>query len=95
MSKMRMLVHKDGDTTEITTNLWAVVSWERKYKTKISQAAESMGLEDLAYLAYESMRSSGHVVPAVFDDFIKRVDDIEVLDTETPRPTHGAPTDGN
>jgi len=90
--RIRMAVTQQGSTVEVSTNLWAVVQWERKYKTKISQAAESMGLEDLAYLAYESMKTSGMTVPAVFDDFIRRVDDIEVLDAETDRPTHGEPT---
>jgi hypothetical protein len=90
--KIRMAVTQDGATTEVSTNLWAVVQWERKYKTKISQAAESMGLEDLAYLAYESLKTSGQTVPAVFDDFIRKVDNIEVLDSETARPTQGEPT---
>jgi hypothetical protein len=90
--KIRMAVTQQGATIEVSTNLWAVVQWERKYKTKISQAAESMGLEDLAYLAYESMKTSGHTVPAVFDDFVRRVDDIDILDADTERPTQGEPT---
>jgi hypothetical protein len=90
--KIRMAVTQDGAITEVSTNLWAVVQWERKYKTKISQAAESMGLEDLAYLAYESLKTSGHTVPAVFDDFIRKVDNIDVLDSEAARPTQGEPT---
>jgi hypothetical protein len=90
--KIRMAVTQDGAITEVSTNLWAVVQWERKYKTKISQAAESMGLEDLAYLAYESLKTSGQTVPAVFDDFIRKVDNIDVLDSETARPTQGEPT---
>lgn len=93
--KIRMRIVQNGTPIEVTSNLWAVVQWERKYKTKISQAAESMGLEDLAFLAYESLRSAGHVVPAVFDDFVKKTEDIEVLDSEAGRPTQGAPTDGN
>jgi hypothetical protein len=89
--KITMDVTQQGVTTQVSTNLWAVVQWERKYKTKISQAAESMGLEDLAYLAYESLKTSGHTVPALFDDFIRKVDDIDVVDSETERPTQGAP----
>jgi hypothetical protein len=87
--KIRMAVTQQGSTVEVATNLWAVVQWERKYKTKISQAAESMGLEDLAY---KSMKTTCLTVPAVFDDFIRRVDDIEVLDAETDRPTQGEVT---
>lgn len=92
--KIRMAVTVSGERKEVSTNLWAIVQWERKYKAKISQAAEAMGLEDLAYLAYESLKTSGEVVPAVFDDFIRKVEDIEVLDTSTERPTPGGHTDG-
>jgi hypothetical protein len=92
--KLRMAVTIAGQRTEVSTNLWAIVQWERKYKAKISQAAEAMGLEDLAYLAYESMKTSGETVPAVFDDFIRKVDEIEVLDAETERPTQGGHTAG-
>lgn len=90
--RIHMAVTQHGVVTEVSTNLWAVVQWERKYKTKISQAADGMGLEDLAYLAYESLKTSGHTVPAAFDDFVRQVEDIDVLDSATERPTREAPT---
>ena len=49
-------------------------------------------MEDLAYLAYESSKQTGHVVPAVFDDFVKKVVKLEVIGEGDERPTNEAPT---
>jgi hypothetical protein len=48
-----------------------------------------MGLEDLAYLAYEASKQHGHVVPAVFDDFLKKISNVEVVGGEDVTPTDG------
>jgi len=81
----------DGPTS-IDTTLWAWVQWERKYKTTASKASSDMGFEDLAYLAYESSRAMKIVVPAVFDDYIKKIVHLEVVSSEE-RPTQEAPDD--
>ena len=79
---------------EVTTNLGTVVAWERKFKRKASEMATAIGAEDLAFLAYEASKQAGVTVPATFDDFIKRCADVpEVVETESSRPTAGAPTD--
>jgi hypothetical protein len=75
----------------VNTNLFTIVAWERKFKTKASNLADGIGMEDLAFLAYESSKQAGHVVPAVFDDFIKKVTNIEVVG-EDSNPTPEAPT---
>ena len=79
---------------DIQTNLWAVVAWERKYKTKASQMANAAGMEDLAFLAYEAMKGQKMVVPAVFDDFIKKIVSLEVVGSDE-RPTRGEPEDAS
>ena len=79
---------------DIHTNLWAVVAWERKYKTKASQMATAAGMEDLAFLAYEAMKGQKMVVPAVFDDFIKKIVSLEVVGSDE-RPTRGEPEDAS
>ena len=43
---------------EVTTNLWVLVAWERKYKAKASQMAQALGMEDLAFMAYEASRQA-------------------------------------
>lgn len=93
---MNMTIRVDiGDgPQDIQTNLWAVVAWERKYKTKASHMATAAGMEDLAYLAYESMRQQKITVPAVFDDFIKKIVSLEVIGSDE-RPTQGEPDDAS
>lgn len=71
----------------VTTNLWVITQWERKYKSKASQLADGIGMEDLAFLAYESAKVNGLVVPVVFDDWLKQVRTLEVVENDSPRPT--------
>ena len=86
-------VTTEDDQYQVSTNLFTMVSWERKFKSKASNLAQGIGMEDLAYLAYEASKQSGHIVPAVFDDFIKKVTNLEVIGDDVERPTNEAPTD--
>ena len=78
----------------VTTNLWVQIQWERKFKTKLSELANGVGMEDIAYMAFEACKTSGVVVPAVYDDFIRRAS-VELVDQDTPVPTNPAPTAGH
>jgi hypothetical protein len=82
----------DGEFT-VTTNLWVITQWERKYKAKASQLAAGIGMEDLAFLAYESAKANGLVVPVVFDDWLRQVRTLEVVENEPARPTAAEPSD--
>lgn len=77
---------------QVQTDLFTIVAWERKFKTKSSKMADGIGMEDLAFMAYEASKNTGRIVPAVFDDFIKKVVKIEVVGEEESNPTHEAPT---
>lgn len=92
--KLKLQVDYNGDQYEVNTTLKTIVAWERKFKSKVSKLAEGIGLEDLAYLAYEASKAAGRTMPAVFDDFINKCDNIEVVDTDN-RPTQEAQSDGN
>jgi len=84
-----------GDGPEdVTTTLWAIVAWERKYKAKASDMAKGLGMEDLAYLAYEASKAQKKVVPAVFDDYLRRIVSLEVI-SEDDRPTPGGHDDAS
>jgi len=76
----------------VTTNLWVIVQWERRFKRKASDLANGTGMEDIAYMAYEACKANGITVPAVFDDFVKRAKSIVPGEVETPTPTDPAPT---
>lgn len=76
---------------EVTTNLWCAVQWERKYKRKMSDMAQGIGAEDLAYLAWEASKLHGITVPVVLDDFIKKLVAMpEVIDQGDVNPTQAA-----
>jgi hypothetical protein len=83
------------DTHQVSTNLWVITQWERKFRRKASDLAQGIGVEDLAYLAYEACKVHGITVPAAFDDFIKKLHNIEVVDQEPENPTEAAPTGDN
>ena len=83
------VVFADGNTAQVSTNLWCITQWERKYKSKVSQMATGIGAEDLAYLAYEACKISDVVVPLDFDSFIKKLDRVDVVEKPNPNPTQG------
>lgn len=85
----------DGPVT-VSTNLYVIVAWERRFKRKASEMASAIGMEDLAFMAWESSKLAGVVVPSEFDTFLKKqVSVIEVVDQDDTNPTPGEPTDTN
>lgn len=76
----------DEPPYEVTTNLFTIVALERKYNIKASELAQGIALEHLAFLAYKSCERYGIVVPIVFDDYVKNLAAIEVVDDD-PNPT--------
>ena len=78
---------------EVKTNLYVIVAYERKFKRKASDMVQSVGMEDLLYLAYESCKLHGIVVPVAFDDFVRKAVSIEAVSNDDANPTQEAPTD--
>jgi len=91
--KLTLRVDQGDGPIEVTTNLFTIVAWERRFKTKASNIANGIGLEDLAFLAHTALQQIGVVVPIVLDDFIKKVTVLEVVENETENPTVRATTD--
>jgi hypothetical protein len=89
--KVTLSVDIGDGPVQVTTNLYVIVQYERKYKRKASELAASIGYEDLLFLAYESCKVHGITVP-LFDDFIKRAVSIEVVSEEPENPTPGPHT---
>ena len=83
----------EGEPYEVTTNLFVVVAWERRTKRQASSLANGIGAEDLAFFAYESAKQSGRPMPAIFDDYIKSLQSVDVVSSEAPNPTEAALTD--
>lgn len=91
---MRMTLRVDiGDGPQLVeTNLFITVLWERKYKRKASDLAQGVGAEDLAFMAFEAMKAAKITVPAMLDDFIRKIVTLEVVESESANPTPEAPT---
>jgi hypothetical protein len=81
-------------TFEVTTNLWVIVEWERRFKNKASRLADGVGVEDLAFMAWTAAKLNNIVVPGDFDTFLKKLlDSPEVVSQEIENPTQGEPTE--
>ena len=90
--QLTLKVTTNETTYEVTTNLYVIIAWERKFKQKASNLATGVGMEDLAFMAYESSKVAGITVPVVLDDFIKRLVTLEVVDNDPANPTQAEPT---
>lgn len=83
----------DKDTVyEVETSLYTVVLWERKFKRKASDLSDGIGYEDLCFFAFEGCKQSGITVPATFDDYIKRIKNVEVVEDLAPNPSEAEVT---
>jgi hypothetical protein len=82
----------DGLTYEVTTNLFSIVALERKFKIRASDLASGVAMEHLAFLAFEGAKQNGIVTPAVFDDYIKKLVSVEVVNEDAANPTEEAVT---
>lgn len=90
--KLTLAVTERDNAYTVTTNLGVVVAWERKFKRKASQLGDGIGVEDLAFMAWECCKQHNIPVPAVFDDYVKRLENIDVVDNEPVNPTDEAHT---
>jgi len=92
---VRIQYKKTGDDApvEVVTSLANIVAWERRFKRKASEMAQAAGVEDLAYLAWEASKTAKVVVPAVFDDFLNRLESLEIVEEVPANPSPAAPTD--
>ena len=77
----------DGLTYQVTTNLFSIVALERKFKIRASDLASGVAMEHLAFLAFEGAKQNGITVPAVFDDYIKRLVSVALAVKEGVEPS--------
>lgn len=81
--QLRLKVQRQNqDAYEVTTNLAVIVAWERRFKRRASDLGAGVGMEDLAFMAYDASSRAGIVVPGTLDQFINEVELLEVVDSE-------------
>lgn len=95
MVKFRIRVDIGNGAYEVETGIGSIIKWERKYKTKASKLADGIGMEDICFLAWEASKKEKITVPAVFDDFLDRIEELEVVATDEVNPTLEEPSDGS
>lgn len=90
--QLTLAVHMTtGDTYQVKTNLYTIVALERKFKIRATDLEHGIAMEHLAYLAYEASKQHEIVVPVAFDDFIKKLEAVEVVEADDANPTPAAP----
>jgi hypothetical protein len=90
--ELNITVTTADDRWQVKTNPWVIMQWERRFKTKASNLANvGIGIEDLAFLAYEATKITGRTVPMNFDTFAQAITNIEVdSEVDAARPTVAA-----
>ena len=90
--KLKLQVTEQDGVYTVETNLFVIIAWERKFKRKVSDLSNGIGMEDLAFMAYECCKQQSIPVPMVFDEYIKKLVNIDVLEDEDVNPTQEAVT---
>jgi hypothetical protein len=80
--KLTLSIDTGDGAYQVETSLKNLVAWERKYKRKASELATGVGMEDLAFLAYEASKNNGVIVSPVFDDFIDSIVSLDVVEDQ-------------
>jgi len=93
--KLTMRVDLGDGPFTVTTTLQTIVAWERRYKKKASDLAAGVGVEDLAFLAWDACKREQIVVPVELDGFINRLQALDVVTEEAAGPFQPAPTGGS
>ena len=92
--KLQLEITHAGTTQRCETSLQVLVEWERKYKKRAGDLAAGFALEDLAFMAYASLKRAGQTV-GDFESWLQKLDDVQVLGGEDSNPTVAADTAAN
>ena len=94
--QLRLKVQRQNENAyEVTTSLAVIVAWERRFKRRASDLGSGVGMEDLAFMAYEASQRAGILVPATLDAFINTIELLEVVDSEPATFIEPAPSGDN
>lgn len=83
-----------GDTYEVETTFDAWCAWEDKFNRSRVDPSYTLKLRDHAWVIWRSCMGRDIVVPLNFDDYLKKIAAIDVVQERKARPTKPAPTAG-
>jgi len=92
--KLQLKVTHGGVVEQCETSLIVIVQWERKYKKRAGDLAQGFAIEDLAFMAWASLKRAGKPV-GEFEPWLDKLDEVEVLGGEESNPTGAAATADN
>ena len=79
-----LVTKKDGTKDSFAVSPRVIVSFERAFKVGLAAAfTNDQKMEHIYWLAWESERAAGRVVP-LFDDYLDLVQDVEMDTTSVP-----------
>lgn len=79
--KLRLEVtNVEGEKVIAETIISDFVAWERYSKKKISNLSEGAGIEDMAFLAYTSLKRQ-KLVSVPFEEWLESVTELDALET--------------
>lgn len=81
--KLIIGINRGDGLEKVSTTPRAIIEWERKTKSKISDLSKGIGLEDMAMLAWFALGS-----PGSFNDFMDSLIDVEPMADENPNLPH-------
>jgi len=94
--QLRLKVQRQNENAyEVVTSLAVIVAWERRFKRRASDLGAGVGMEDLAFMAWDASQRANIVVPATLDAFINDIELLEVVDSESQSFTEPAPSGDN
>ena len=88
--QLTLKVNQGEGDYEVSTNLYTIVLWERRFKKSFTELGKDIAMEHIAYLAYEASRQAGIVIPGEFDTFLKRLTVCEFVLSDNELPTQAA-----
>jgi len=84
MLRLQFTVEDDDGPRSVTVGPSSLVAWERKTGRKVSQFAEGIGAEDMAWLVWHAEKRAGNVKTG-FDAYLDTI--LDLSDAPAPKAT--------
>jgi hypothetical protein len=84
MLRLAFTVEDDDGPRAVTVGPSSLVAWERKTGRKVSQFAEGIGAEDMAWLVWHAEKRAGNVKIG-FDAYLETI--VDLTDAPDPKVT--------
>ncbi len=84
--KITLKVTEQEREYQVTTNLFVIIAWERKFKLRASDLTNGVAMEHLAFMAYECCKQVNIPVAISFEEYLRKLENIEVVEEDSINP---------